>query len=396
MSNISNTLSLKRSSKDPKYFYEWLGYTWGDHIGDWMDMYGKRGNVNVHRVCIIAPRDHSKSTTLRVAVLWSSLFEKWRDKPFTTWLFSASKDLASRRLAEIRDDMARHPQLRNLIDPKRGGKFEIFFTNGAWIRATGVGAAIRGEHPARIVFDDVLDDIGDQSPSNLRHWFRKKITPMLSPGTSMFVVGTPMAMTDLYHTEMLSNSAWTTTITSAIPNWEEHKADPTIEPIALWESQRPISFLLEQKEAIGELAFTQEYLCKVVDDDSQAFRREHTRANMNTSQLGVVFSQSAGRNLIVGDSAEPRLLSELKRYCNIVPTIKGQGSVNYGIALLQDYTLIIDPTSTNIIKELNNYQWSDTKSETPLQNGFDHQLDALRYAVSYQLANPNKGKYYIG
>jgi len=119
------------------------------------------------------------------------------------------------------------------------------------------------------------------------------------------------------------------------------------------------------------------------------------KPNMNTSQLGVVFSQSAGRSTIVGDSAEPRLISELKRYCNIVPTIKGQGSVNYGIALLQDYHLVIDPNSTNIIKELNNYQWSDKKSETPLQNGFDHQLDALRYAVSYQLANPNKGKYYI-
>ena len=120
------------------------------------------------------------------------------------------------------------------------------------------------------------------------------------------------------------------------------------------------------------------------------------KPSLNTSQLGVIFSQSAGRNLIIGDSAEPRLLSELKRYCNIKPTIKGQGSVNYGIALLQDYHLIIDPSSTNIIKELNNYQWSDTKSETPLQNGFDHQLDALRYAVSYQLSNPNAGKYYIG
>jgi len=120
------------------------------------------------------------------------------------------------------------------------------------------------------------------------------------------------------------------------------------------------------------------------------------KPSLNTSQLGVIFSQSAGRNLIIGDSAEPRLLSELKRYCNIKPTIKGQGSVNYGIALLQDYHLIIDHSSTNIIKELNNYQWSDTKSETPLQNGFDHQLDALRYAVSYQLSNPNAGKYYIG
>ena len=120
------------------------------------------------------------------------------------------------------------------------------------------------------------------------------------------------------------------------------------------------------------------------------------KPSLNTSQLGELFKQYAGRNTIVGDSAEPRLISELKRYCNIVPTIKGQGSVNYGIALLQDYHLVIDPQSTNVIKELNNYQWSDSKAETPLQNGFDHQIDSLRYAVSYQLSNPNKGKYYIG
>lgn len=301
---VIDSLSLKRASSDVKYFYEWLGYSWGKHIDEWINLYTDRGDSNVHRVCIIAPRDHSKSTTLRVAVLWSCLFEKWRDKPFTTWLFSASKDLASRRLEEIRQDMARHPQLRNLIDSKRGGKYEIFFTNGSWIRATGVGAAIRGEHPARIVFDDVLDDIGDQSPSNLRHWFRKKITPMLSPGTSMFVVGTPMAMTDLYHTEMLSNEAWKSTITSAIPNWEEYKANPEIEPIALWEEQRPIAFLMEQRSAIGELAFTQEYLCKVVDDEAQAFRREFTRANMNANGVIEQECKSDGKYIIGFDPSQ--------------------------------------------------------------------------------------------
>jgi len=300
--NLNETLSLKRSRKNPRYFYEWLGYSWGEHIGDWMGLYTKPSDAHVHRVCIIAPRDHSKSTTLRVAVLWSSLFEKWRGKPFTTWLFSASKDLASRRLDEIRQDMARHPQLRKLIDPKRGGKYEIFFTNGSWIRATGVGAAIRGEHPARIVFDDVLDDMGDQSPTTLQHWFRKKITPMLSPGTSLFVVGTPMSMTDLYHTEMLSNDAWQSVITSAIPNWDEHKADSTIEPIALWEEQRPITFLMEQRKAIGELAFTQEYLCKVVDDDAQAFRREHTRANLDMN--AVLSMNREGKHIIGFDPSQ--------------------------------------------------------------------------------------------
>ena len=74
--DITSALSLERSKKSKRYFYEWLGYTWGDHIEEWMKMYEERGDAEVHRVCLIAPRDHSKSTTLRVAVLWSSLFEE--------------------------------------------------------------------------------------------------------------------------------------------------------------------------------------------------------------------------------------------------------------------------------------------------------------------------------
>ena len=50
------------------------------------------------------------------------------------------------------------------------------------------------------------------------------------------------------------------------------------------------------------------------------------------------------------------------------------------IALMQDYTLIIDNDSTNLIKELNNYVWHDKKSETPIDN-YNHLLDALGYAV---------------
>jgi len=89
------------------------------------------------------------------------------------------------------------------------------------------------------------------------------------------------------------------------------------------------------------------------------------------------------------------LIAELKSQgLNIVPTIKGADSVKYGIALLQDYDLIIDENSVDLIKELNNYCWLEKKSETPIDK-FNHALDALRYAVSYQLANPNKGKYSI-
>ena len=116
---------------------------------------------------------------------------------------------------------------------------------------------------------------------------------------------------------------------------------------------------------------------------------------LTTSEIARLNTQYAIDNLIVGDSAEVRLLSELKsKGCNIIPSIKGVGSIIYGISLLQDYDLIIDEQSINLIKELNNYSWLEKKSNTPIDK-YNHLIDAIRYAVSYQLQNPNRGKYYI-
>tara|TARA_R100001463_G_C3495256_1_gene218444 strand:- start:106 stop:1005 length:900 start_codon:yes stop_codon:yes gene_type:complete len=82
---------------------------------------------------------------------------------------------------------------------------------------------------------------------------------------------------------MLENPAWKSGTWSAMPNWDEHKADNDVELKCLWPEYRSIKFLLEQKDAMGELAFTQEYLCKVIDEEAQVFQREHTRANMEVT-----------------------------------------------------------------------------------------------------------------
>ena len=118
------------------------------------------------------------------------------------------------------------------------------------------------------------------------------------------------------------------------------------------------------------------------------------KTKLTTSQIAALNKKFAGDNLIVGDSAEPRLITELSRECNIVPAIKGQGSVTFGISLLQDYDLIITEDSAELIKELNNYVWLERKSQTPIDS-FNHAIDALRYSVSYQLQNPNLGEYHI-
>jgi len=117
--------------------------------------------------------------------------------------------------------------------------------------------------------------------------------------------------------------------------------------------------------------------------------------SLTTSDITRLNQQHAQGGLIIADSAEPRLISEIRsKGCNVKPSVKGQGSVTYGISLLQDYDLIISEDSINLVKELNNYSWLERKSNTPIDK-FNHLIDAVRYAVTFQLKNPNRGKYTI-
>ncbi len=117
---------------------------------------------------------------------------------------------------------------------------------------------------------------------------------------------------------------------------------------------------------------------------------------LNTGQLFEYNKQFAERNLIVGDSAEPRLISELRqRGLNIVEAEKGTGSVTAGISLMQEYHIVIDAESKNMIKEFNNYSWVEKTNKSIPQDAYNHCIDAARYFIYKTLKNPNRGKYYV-
>ena len=124
--------------------------------------------------------------------------------------------------------------------------------------------------------------------------------------------------------------------------------------------------------------------------------KEHLyKPKLTTSEIAQINKRVCSKSLIVADSAEPRLIAELhSQGCNIIATEKGAGSITAGLALMQDYELIIESNSHNIGKELNNYIYSDKKSGLVVDN-FNHAIDAIRYNVFYQLSNPNQGKYFV-
>lgn len=109
-----------------------------------------------------------------------------------------------------------------------------------------------------------------------------------------------------------------------------------------------------------------------------------------TNQLVEDLKKNVGlyaRNydLIVADSASPRMIAELKKQFNAKGVIKTAGSVNEGIRILQDYEIVTDKESVNLIKELRNYIWSDKKAGIPI-DAFNHLLDPLRYFALTQLS----------
>lgn len=119
-------------------------------------------------------------------------------------------------------------------------------------------------------------------------------------------------------------------------------------------------------------------------------KEECYQTRMKTDDVYEVMNEVCGGTKVVGDSAEPRLITELyDRGINIVPAIKGAGSIKEGIAFMLDYDLIVDPSSENLIKELNNYSWSNKKSGTPI-DAHNHLIDAIRYAVSEFLTQPER------
>ena len=119
-------------------------------------------------------------------------------------------------------------------------------------------------------------------------------------------------------------------------------------------------------------------------------KEELYKSKITISEIYAINRQRAGRSLIIADSASAGTIAELQKLgLNIRGAKKGAGSIAAGVALIQDYELVVHPDSTNMAKELNNYVYTD-KGANVFSAMYDHSLDALRYGVSHLLANRGK------
>jgi phage terminase large subunit len=122
------------------------------------------------------------------------------------------------------------------------------------------------------------------------------------------------------------------------------------------------------------------------------YLKQHIYQNgLKTHVLAQMILDRVGKMLIIADSAEPRLIEDLKHKGVNIRAVK-KGTIESGITMMQSYDLIIEPNSHNIAKELNNYVYADKGSKLYIDD-FNHAIDGSRYNIIFHLDNPNRGNY---
>lgn len=105
---------------------------------------------------------------------------------------------------------------------------------------------------------------------------------------------------------------------------------------------------------------------------------------VNKQLADVIINQP--KAITVADSAEPKSIDDIRLHgLAIIPAIKGPGSLNRGIDLVRASRISVTKRSTNLLKEYRNYMWktaTDGSITTIPDVGFDHTMDAVRYAIS--------------
>jgi phage terminase large subunit len=122
--------------------------------------------------------------------------------------------------------------------------------------------------------------------------------------------------------------------------------------------------------------------CAIDKSKHKIYLKEEIYTNgLSTAQLlAEIKSKDVKDKLIIADSQATRTITDLHiGGLNIRAVVKPP--IVDSIKLIQDWELIIDPSSINLIRELTNYVWLDRKGEVPADID-NHAIDAARYIIT--------------
>lgn len=245
----------------PDFEMNWHHVEWAEAIQTYLQL------------CILAARGHGKS------YMFSNAYPMWRLYRYSKfskrkelsslgkegYMFSFSKTQAVKLLRTCKETISNNDILRDKLKPGSDGWAEtkIELKNGTRIIVESAGASTRGAHPGWIVVDDFLKDnvlYSKDQRDKYTNYFYSVIKPMLEPGGQIIVVGTPFHAEDLYGNLKEKKGYHVREYPSIFPDGK-----------ILWSNRFTLKYLLAEKNIIGSVNFSREYLVRPISNESSIF-----------------------------------------------------------------------------------------------------------------------------
>lgn len=242
------------------------------------------------RWCIMAPRQHLKTTVLGRGYLFWRLFSEGAD--IDCLYMSYKRTLAEEHVSQLKRDILANPFCRLWYDNNPNAKSIVDFTvrfgevreDGSEIRwrgtvePEGILAATRGRHPRVVICDDILSDFSNPLESveleRVTQIFEHVVMSLPPPDGVLGVVGTPQSPHDLLH-KLESNPLFFFGRFRAITDRERGTT--------VWPEMFDMRRLEVIRREIGDRAFDTEY---------QLYPRELVDTFLPAEKLKACFDES--------------------------------------------------------------------------------------------------------
>ena len=252
--------------------------------------------------------------------------------------------------------------------------------------------SIRGQLPPGMYHQVVLTF----NPWSDRHWLKKRFFDEKNPNvlaiTTNYLCNEFLSESDLILFEEMKKNPrryktaglgeWGIVEGLVFENWEERAFDVN-----------EVSKRTNVKSAFGmDFGYVNDpstLFCGLVDTVAReiyVFDEMYEKGMSNEDIITRVTDLGYSKERIKADSAEPKSIAYLRKngLRNIRAAKKGPDSIRAGIALIQDYKIIIHPRCVNFITEISSYTWDKDKFDNMVNkpiDDFNHLMDAMRYAM---------------
>lgn len=306
----------------------------------------------------------------------------------------------------------------------------IFETVGhrGYVVTVGVGGSLTSRTVDVGIIDDPFKDRQDAMSKKIRDtiwsWYTDVFKTRLHNDSQQLVIMTRWHPDDLAGKILAHENDWDVVVFQAIKE-KEYPNDPRETGQALWPEKHslerilsikkdsPVTFnsLYQQEPRVSDeqLVFPDWAEIDEMPDYNQVFGIDFGFSNDPTAIIEV---QKHNKNMyvrewlyktgllnseiiafiklnlpkgctLVADSAEPKTIQEMRLAgLKVIPAIKGKDSVLFGLNKIKDHKIHVHKNSNNLKNEMLNYQWG--------VDGFDHLIDAWRYAATQNPVNQSQ------